>query len=213
MGGHSGQIRSIRAVHHQRHLRGDGEGRAEGPAGPHLLLGGKDKGTVHGQFIPQEGEQHGAAQPAPQRLSLEQARPEVSGVTVKGRCISQSDLRLRPGPVPGSDVDIELVQLGDGLLLLPADQMVGLESHHPRHPLGPYQHRLAQEHPAVDGAHSVEFQIAVVGDLADHEPNLVHVGGEEKLAAGMFPALFPGNQVAQSVHPQPVCVWLHLRQE
>ena len=102
-------IRSIRAVHHQRHLRGDGEGRAEGPAGPHLLLGGKDKGTVHGQFIPQEGEQHGAAQPAPQRLSLEQARPEVSGVTVKGRRISQSDLRLRPGPVPGSDVDIELV--------------------------------------------------------------------------------------------------------
>ena len=91
--------------------------------------------------------------------------------------------------------------------------MVGLESHHPRHPLGPYQHWLAQEHPAVDGAHSVEFQIAVVGDLADHEPNLVHVGGEEKLAAGMFPALFPGNQVAQSVHPQPVCVWLHLRQE
>ena len=73
VGGHSGQIRSIRAVHHQRHLRGDGEGRAEGPAGPHLLLGGKDKGTVHGQFIPQEGEQHGAAQPAPQRLSLEHA--------------------------------------------------------------------------------------------------------------------------------------------
>lgn len=50
---------------------------------------------------------------------MEQARPEVSGVTVKGRRIAQSDLRLRPGPVPGSDVDIELVQLGDGLLLLP----------------------------------------------------------------------------------------------
>ena len=115
--------------------------------------------------------------------------------------------------VTAEEVDQAAAQVEPAFLAVLEEAAEHIRAYHARHPLGPYQHWLAQEHPAVDGAHSVEFQIAVVGDLADHEPNLVHVGGEEKLAAGMFPALFPGNQVAQSVHPQPVCVWLHLRQE
>ena len=145
------------------------------------------------------------------RDALEQAAAKLSGGGVKGRHIPQGDLGLRPGLVFGADVDIELVQLGDGLLLLPAHQVVSLQSHHAGDALGPHPHRLAQKHPAVKRAHGVKFQIALVGDAAHHEAHLIHVGTEHDLVAGGFSPLLGHDQIAQGVHPQGIGIRLGLR--
>ena len=60
-------------------------------------------------------------------------------------------------PAPGSNVNVQILQLGDFLFLFGGGQVVGLEADHPGKPLFPHQHPLADEHPAVDAPHGVEF--------------------------------------------------------
>ena len=60
-------------------------------------------------------------------------------------------------PAPGSNVNVQILQLGDLLFLLGCGQVVSLEADHPGKPFLSHQHPLADKHPAVDAPHGVEF--------------------------------------------------------
>ena len=200
---HPRQVGSGGGLQHQGHLRGDGEGRAKGPPGAHLLLGGEGEGHVQGQVLLQQLEHHCAAHPVVDGPGLEQTAAKRLRFAHKGPVIPQLHQFFGGFLILCPDVDIEGLRLGDLLPLLSGGQVDGFQADDSGDLALSNQDRLADGHPAVHPAHKVEFEKAVLGDPGDNHPHLVHMGAEHQLISRGLLARFEDNQIAQGIRPNP----------
>ena len=81
-------------------------------------------------------------------------------------------------PAVSPDVNVKLRQLRDGSCLFPAGQMVCFQANDPGQFLLSHQDRFSEQNTAVDSTDRTEFEVSVLCNGVDHQPNFVHVGGQ-----------------------------------